>query len=228
MQKRSAIFCLFLAAVSVSAAAGFSPTLHLEPGADAYASALDIYASSPEAGQGVYARDGLVFVVAAVDKTPGSSNRAEANAMLRVSSLLRGSYPNLPASFQIDRRVLENRFVGNVLRYAVVCREKDIQAIAARNPAAVSRPVPGSILGTPGKIPSLMIPASFPDAVHAPNTETSAAPSAVPGPSTRVLLHGCVDTNSAGVSASPESRPTPPAVMRGSILESAQDNLLDP
>ena len=106
----------------------FVPT-YISTESDQYYDAVEIYDSSPQASQGVYRCQGLVYVIVCIDTNRETIEYLEGTAMLRVVALLREYYPGLPPEFRIRSRVVEKRFDEDtgIYRYAVVYRERDIQ-----------------------------------------------------------------------------------------------------
>lgn len=107
----------------------FAPQYHSEL-TDKYPDAINIYDSSPNASQGIYQHEGLVFVIVEIDTNQESIEYLEGTAMLRVIALLRKKYPNLPPRFSIRNRLVEKRHDDETgfYRYAVAYREADIKA----------------------------------------------------------------------------------------------------
>ncbi|MDR1789277.1 MAG: hypothetical protein LBR12_02835 [Opitutaceae bacterium] len=97
--------------------------------ADAYADARLIYDSSPSASQGVYERDGLVFVIVEIDTNAESVRHFEGAAMLRTVALLRKAYPRLPPVIKAPNRLVEKRndAESGLYRHATVFRLADLQ-----------------------------------------------------------------------------------------------------
>lgn len=99
---------------------------------DPLAAAADIYSKSPSNPAGISEYQGLVFCIIELpqDDVVTDDLLYEMDAMLQEKEMLRKRY-NLPADFNLQRRVLENRmnFNSDCYRYATVYRLKDIQAL---------------------------------------------------------------------------------------------------
>ncbi len=106
----------------------FAPTF-TSTEADTYFDAVEIYDSSPQAPQGVYHYQGLVFVIVCIDTNKEKIKYLEGTAMLRTVAFLRERYPDLPPKFRIRNRVVEKILDDEtgIYRYATVYREKDIR-----------------------------------------------------------------------------------------------------
>jgi|GEM_PF-6881802 len=105
----------------------FAPT-YVSAESDPYFDAVEIYDSSPQASQGVYHHQGLVYVIVCIDTNKEQIEYLEGTAMLRTAALLRDVYPGLPPKFHIRNRVVEKKLDDDtgIYRYATVYREQDI------------------------------------------------------------------------------------------------------
>lgn len=93
-------------------------------------SAADIYSDSPVHPAGIYEYQGLVFCIVDIPLSQDTDDESlyEMEGMLKEKTMLREHY-NLPASFLLQRRVLENEMGDTSYRYATVYKLKDIQAL---------------------------------------------------------------------------------------------------
>ena len=100
-------------------------------GEDPLDSAADIYSESPSKPTGISEYQGLVFCIVELPLDEGQDDLSfEMDGMLMEKEMLRKHY-QLSASFQLQRRVLENRldYDSDCFRYATVYRLKDIQSL---------------------------------------------------------------------------------------------------
>ena len=101
-------------------------------GEDPLVSAADIYSESPSKPAGIYEYQGLVFCIVEIpfDEDHEEKRYYQRQGLVLEKEMLRKHY-QLPAEFQLQCRILENRIDDDFVnyRYATVYRLKDIQAL---------------------------------------------------------------------------------------------------